>query len=150
MSTTRGIKNVVALAFLVVLSAHGSLNALAGPTITVADTIETRRILPTADKSGAQAVRYSPDGSRYLVVLYRGDVTRNVNVLEFFSGGTASMDDVARGKVVATLYSEEHAVSVFRNTDMVWLSDNERIALIENSRAGTPSHRRSEHQDRRD
>lgn len=102
--------------------------------VTVADTIAVRRILQAPIENDSASVRYSPDESRYLVVLYRGDTERNVNVVEFFSGGTGSVDEAARGEAVAALVSEEHSISIFRNTDVIWFPDNERVALIQNAR----------------
>jgi hypothetical protein len=76
------------------------------------------------------AIRLSPDGQRYLVIFYRGDLQRNGNWVEFFSGTLNSFEAAASGKIVANLFTTDHEITHLLGMRPVWLADNERVAFI--------------------
>src|SRR5256885_17273330 len=76
--------------------------------LTVADSIEATKVLRVSSVSN-DAVLFSHDGARYLVVLQRGDIVRNGSWVELLSGSTASLDAASRPSVVARLLSKSTA-----------------------------------------
>ncbi len=95
--------------------------------VSVIDTIEVRRL-----HSGPII---SPDGSRFVVLLYRGDLARNANRMDVFAGSATSLDAAQRGRIVASFFSEEHAADTFFFSGRTkWLDDNERVVLALNGK----------------
>lgn len=100
---------------------------------TVKDSIEASRILYNGDNKPEQL---SPDGTRYLIVLYRGDLARNGTCVELLSGATTSLQRASDFREIS-LFSRS-AARVF---DMVrnvrWLGDNDIVFLWNDGKTPT-------------
>lgn len=98
---------------------------------TVKDSIEATRVLSAP---GGPPVLLSPDGERYLVVLYRGDVARNGIWITLLTGQTESLSLAAHPAVATSLFSRSTA----RPSDIVknirWLGDCRIIFLWDDGR----------------
>lgn len=104
--------------------------------LTVADGIETTRIKP--DFTNHQVAHISPDGKHYVVALVKGDLKRNGLWLELISGSLDSIDAASKYNTIARLFTEGKG-SMYGHSDqltwnyfnpIVWLRDNERVALL--------------------
>jgi dipeptidyl aminopeptidase/acylaminoacyl peptidase len=95
--------------------------------LTVKDTIETTQVVRPY---GADPVLVSPDGSKYLVVLERGDLARNGTWVELFSGSTESLAAARASRVVARLFSRSTASAGDLIKNVRWLDDDEHVTFL--------------------
>lgn len=110
------------LVFALPISAPGGIP---GRKFTVKDSIEATRVLYFPDSTLALL---SPDHTRYLIVLYRGDLTRNGTWVELLSGGTASLKQACRyHKTRLFSRSAGRASDLVRN--IRWLDDDRLMFL---------------------
>ena len=82
------------------------------------------------DEQG-KAIRLSPNGKRYLVVLARGDLARNGTWVELVCGGTGSLSGAA-GATVARLFTQSRQGTASLIKDVRWLKDSERLTFLWN------------------
>lgn len=115
----------------------------AKPPLTVADAIGTARFMVTpraADPRGSGVV-LSPDGKRYVVMLIRGDVKRNGNWVELWTGGVESFEQASQPpRRVAQLFLSSlgepgpgpSLASLTQPGTNVprWLNDHRRVAFF--------------------
>ena len=128
---------VVAVAFagLAAFVAVGApaLGATIAPAVTVADTIEARRVLDF----GAGKVLVSPHAQRYVMLVTRGDLARNGNWVDVYSGELQSLA-AATPRKVASLFTTglaEYLTGAYPPTHPAsnhvgWLDDDRRITLL--------------------
>lgn len=147
--TRRARRAAATVLALLVSTAITGQSASAKRPLTVADAIETTRVLGTpstwtmsADGEfrnvpGPPAV-VSPDGKRYAVVTVRGDLSRNGNWLEVWSAGLGSLDPAARLEPVARLFTtslgsasgtDTTSLTLAHFNPVRWL-DGERLAFF--------------------
>jgi dipeptidyl aminopeptidase/acylaminoacyl peptidase len=121
--------------------------------LTVADAIETTRVMPGAGSSDlwevlaadgtsrgeAEEVLLSPDGMRYAVMLVRGDLERNGNWMELISGELRSYESALECRSVVSLFTtslgaESHfgysALTFEQLNPIYWLHDSARVAFF--------------------
>lgn len=104
--------------------------------LTVADSLEMRRVLRGTFEPGP--IRYSPDGSRYLIALVRDDLERGGTWLELISGRTDALESAVRPEPVARLFTtsaadyvtgrESPIHPVYGLSGLQWL-DEERVVF---------------------
>jgi hypothetical protein len=94
---------------------------------TVKDSIEAAQFL---HPYGSSPVLISPDGSKYLAVLERGDVARNGAWVELLSGATASIKAARKVRRVARLFSQSTASAGDLAKNVHWLYDNEHVTFL--------------------
>jgi len=94
---------------------------------TVRDSIETTQFVY---RYGQSPVLLSPDGSRYLVVLERGNVARNGASLDLLSGTTESLRSARRPTIVAQLFSRSTASVEDLIENVRWLDDGRHVSFL--------------------
>jgi dipeptidyl aminopeptidase/acylaminoacyl peptidase len=105
--------------------------------VTVADTIRMMRnadpyYVGGAVSKGSNIARFSPDGSKFVVTLRKGNLQNNTNEYCILIWQTVSALHSPGPEVVLTLssYSNREAI-----TDVSWLNDNETVVFLgENSK----------------
>ena len=125
---------VVQCAVLLIACASHSYASSKSP-LTVADSIETRRVMYGFDYE-RESVRYSPDGRRFLIVLFRGDIARNGTLVEYLTGETTSLSQAAASHIVARLFTTDTQLLDLRAARYLWLGDGHRIAFTWNDGKG--------------
>lgn len=123
-----------------VLTAIVTGNAIASTqspaTLTPVAAVETVRFMVDAatvsPRNPHGAVSISPDGKRWVARLVRGDVARNGVWMEMITGGVASLEDAARPRTIARLFSSGLGAGEGRagaNQDI--LSDNSLLKWLD-------------------
>jgi dipeptidyl aminopeptidase/acylaminoacyl peptidase len=122
------------------LAAASALSGAEGKRpMTVAAAIETTRIVPPKHQASSKGtdVLVSPDGSRWVAMLVRGDLGRNGNWIELISGRLDRPGDSPAVTRVARLFTASLGTVGFYGREtwltfmnpLVWL-DNERVAFL--------------------
>ncbi len=98
----------------------------------VRDVVEYRHPLTTF---WSKPLMISPDGSRYALLLTRGDPARGGNWLEIVSGSLQSLAEAAHPTTLRLFTTAAHSnddgrLPVTANNRPVWLSDNRHIVLL--------------------
>ena len=95
--------------------------------LTVQDSIETARFMYPY---GADPVFISPDKKTYLVLLERGDISRNGCWVELLAGSTASLNAARNPHIVARLFSKSTAQANDLISNVQWLEDSEHVSFL--------------------
>lgn len=103
--------------------------------LDVRDSIEATRVVHEYADNG---VLISPDGTKYLVVLHRGDVARNGSWIELLVGSTQSLAAASKGSIVARLFSKSTAQVNDLIKGIRWLGDNQRVTFLWNDGRRSP------------
>ncbi len=77
--------------------------------------------------SAGRVATFSPDGTKFVVVLRKGDLEHNTNQYSLMLWETAKLFHSAVPKVVLTMSSSSNREAI---TNISWLSDNETIAFL--------------------
>ena len=134
---------------LLLLCLHAEAHANNKRPLTVADAIETARILSNPDAVRPEnpdgAVSISPDGSRYVARLIRGDIKKNGVWAELITGRLDSLAGAARYETVARLFTSglgtgDSNFGPFQDTEpyaarIRWL-DNDRVTFLWSNESG--------------
>jgi len=103
------------------------------PTASIEDAIAMTRIQQRASLDGAVAA-FSPDGSRFAAVVWRGDLARNVNVYTLLVFETKDVTQGAsrppRPVLSRDFEGDPDDQSASPITDVTFLPDNRTIAFI--------------------
>jgi len=142
------------IALVVVLGLTGTLTSIcagaAKRPLTVADAIETTRLMVSNESSVAlgnsrwgtasqDGIYVSPDGTRYVAMLIRGDLARDGNWMELITGRTDSLAAAAKVSTVARFFTTSLSATETRagapmltmpgRNPPVWLDDSERVVF---------------------
>ena len=93
--------------------------------LTVSDCIEARTLVSSY---GENPVRLSPRGDKYLVVVRRGDLTRDGEWYDLLVGGTDSLGAASKLDRVAHLFTTSTAEQPLKQVQ--WLSDGRHILFL--------------------
>lgn len=100
-------------------------------SVSVADVIRMTKlgdpVYYAGGPSAGRVATFSPDGTKFVVVLRKGDLEHNTNQYSLMLWETAQLFDSAVPKVVLTMTSSSNREAI---TDITWLSDNETIAFL--------------------
>lgn len=144
------------LAILLMVPTHSVSTNLGGEEyhlrqLTVADAIETSRMMPCSPRHSALVSRQSrqasesgicisPNGMKYVIGIVRGDIQRNGNWLEVRYGELSSLSKAAEVKIIAQLFTRGTGSSrgggLARLTlptiadSFVWFEDSNRVAFL--------------------
>ncbi|WP_082112858.1 alpha/beta hydrolase family protein [Pseudoxanthomonas suwonensis] len=127
----RKISSALMIASVFISGGFSVADAVNKQSLTVRDSIVTTRFM-VADRNGT-SVAVSPDGSRYVAMLIRGDIERDGVEVEVVTGELASLD-VATPQPVVSLFTRGlgRAASALLMPTVnfpAWV-DNERIAFL--------------------
>jgi len=87
--------------------------------VTVADSIEMTRL-----ESGA---KFSPDGTKFVVVLRKGNLEQNTNQYSLVLWSTGGIFGSARAQTLVTMSSSSNRPAI---QNITWLPDNTTIAFL--------------------
>lgn len=136
---------VIFAAFHVVINSaicHGAEKR----ALTVTDSLNTARLLPGSPtmvqpitggtvKIGQQDVFVSPDGTRYAVLLVRGNVPRNGNWLEIISGRLDSFEAATHPVIMGRLFMSSLGSQFgYETTMLTFTPTTSHIAWLDNNR----------------
>jgi len=127
MKRTRTFPRLILVVCVCLLAGPQSTNSQGKRPFTVRDSIEISEFVHSY---GTNPVSISPDGKRYLVVLERGDLSRNGCWVELLSGSTSSLDIARNGRVISRLFSKSTAPVEELVKDVRWLGDSEHVAFL--------------------
>ncbi len=100
-------------------------------SVTVRDAIEMTKIGDpgyfAGGPSAGRVAQFSPDGERFVVVLRKGDVARNVNEFSILLWRTREVFRRPKPDTVLTMASSSNRPAI---SDVRWFSDDETIAFI--------------------
>jgi hypothetical protein len=137
---------VVAAMLLIglVSGALADARARRGAPLTVEAAVETGRFITDVkaanDANPDGVVSLSPDGSRWVARVVRGDIQRDGVWLEITSGSTGSLEEASRARIIARLFTSglgrglrsdvgPHRDVLPNDPSLRWI-DNERIAFL--------------------
>jgi len=107
--------------------------------ITVADAIGMTRLADTDYFAGGpgrgQVAHFSPDRKRFIVVLQKGNLSRNVNEFTMLLFDTTTLPHVAMPVSLVTMASSSNRDAI---KDVKWLSDSRTVAFIGEQPGGFP------------
>jgi hypothetical protein len=99
--------------------------------LSVRDTIESRQILyPYWFATHEGPIQFSPDRQRYVLTTIRGDLDRDGNVVEFFSGKKGPKGWVTRGMPSVTLFTRAKTRNWLRFQFLRWFDHGKSIAFL--------------------
>ncbi len=110
-----------------------STSAITSPRqVTVRDTIEMTVLGDSGyyDGGGTKFLRvaeFSPDGTKFVIVLRKGNVERNANEFSLLLWHTAKTFEGAHPEVLVTMTSTSNLEAI---ADVRWLSDNETVMFL--------------------
>src|SRR5882762_236463 len=121
---------VIGLFFLLVpaLSSQEAFKPQQKRPITVADAVEMTRLEDTSFISGNSSVaHFSPDGTKFVVVLRKGNIKRKTNDFSLLLYKTADAFHSPRPELLLKMSSTSirDAISMIR-----WLADNETLVFL--------------------
>ncbi len=98
---------------------------------TVADSIEMNMIASDAYYSGYSLVgsvaNFSPDGSKFVIVLRKGNLEQNTNEYSILLWRTSSVFQAPTPEVLLTMASSSNREAI---DQVIWLDDNETLAFL--------------------
>jgi dipeptidyl aminopeptidase/acylaminoacyl peptidase len=98
--------------------------------VTVTDAIEMRRLGDPAYFNGSSifnVANFSPDGTRFIVVLAKGDLIHNTNQYSLLLFKTSRVFNSPKPERLLTMSSLSNREGI---KDLKWLADNETVAFI--------------------
>ncbi len=101
--------------------------------VTVADAIEMTRFAESAP--GSSVATFSPDGTRFFVVISKGNLQNNTNEYSLLLFDVVAGVPSAKPKVLTTMSSSSNEPAII---GAKWLNDGETIAFI-GERPGRPA-----------
>ena len=107
--------------------------------VTVADAIEMtqwadRNYAAGASSNGRVGI-FSPDGSRFVVVLKKGNLTSNTNEFSILLFETRTSSEVSKPQFLVTMSSSSNREGI---KNVKWLGDNETIVFLGENPGETP------------
>lgn len=108
--------------------------AVAGPTkrpVTVADSIQMTRLGDVEYTGGAPSrgivAKFSPDGTRFVVILKKGNLKANTNEYSLVLFQTAEVFQSPEPQVLVSLASSSNRPAI---NNVLWLDDNDTILFL--------------------
>jgi dipeptidyl aminopeptidase/acylaminoacyl peptidase len=97
--------------------------------ITVEDAIAMTRLADPMYFVGGmyEVAQFSPDGSKFVIVLRKGDLATNTNIYTIYLFHTASALKSPKPQIIAHIASGTNLPAI---RDVQWLPDNRRIAFL--------------------
>ena len=99
--------------------------------VTVEDSIAMTRLADTyyffGGSSSGRVARFSPDGSKFVTVLSRGNLKQNTNEYSILLFRTAEAFQSPQNSVLVTMHSSSNRPAI---KDVKWLEDNQTITFI--------------------
>jgi dipeptidyl aminopeptidase/acylaminoacyl peptidase len=101
-----------------------------GP-VTVADAIRMTRLAESRYELGSPSkglvAHFSPDGSKFVVVLKKGDLEKNTNVYSMLLWRTSSLRGSPHAKLLLTMSTSSNREAI---KSPMWLDDNDTILFL--------------------
>ncbi len=99
--------------------------------VTVADAIAMTRLADPqyfrGEPSNGRVAQFSPDGSRFVIVLRKGNLERNVNEFSIYLFRKSGIFSSPQPERLLTMASSSNSDAI---KDLQWLGDNETLAFI--------------------
>jgi dipeptidyl aminopeptidase/acylaminoacyl peptidase len=137
MFERKGQRLILALAVIVALtfgslaiSAQEAAGAQKRRPVTVADAIQMTIPGDSSYARGGYAVHlaeYSPDGTKFVVVLRKGDLEEGINRFSLLLWRTAAVFDSSAPDVILTMASSSNRDAI---ESVSWSKDNETVAFL--------------------
>lgn len=99
------------------------------PALTVREAIEAAKIVRNIN---GDSVFLSPDQTKYLVVIQRGDIVRNGTWLELVCGDTRSLNSASSPATIARLFSISTAGLHDLISNIQWIENGKSVAFLWN------------------